>query len=137
MKLIQVGIVGEALKNPSLSSQMSASKETTSRNSYFSSEKLSLFQQRYKEGYDLPDEEYMDWLCQYHHDDVLNHTSTFIGSDDCNNTLQAGSSSDVNVSSQMDSGNDHVSPICSDRDHTSATVALSAIPIRPAFIMPA
>ena len=71
----------------------------------------------------------MNWLCQYHPDDVLNHTSTFIGSDDCDNTLQAGSSSDVNLSSQMDSGNDHVSPICSDSDHTSVTDALSSIPI--------
>ena len=29
----------------------------------------------------------------------------------------------------MDSGNDHMSPICSDSDHTSVTDALSGIPI--------
>ena len=77
----------------------------------------------------MPDKEYMDWLCQYHPDDVLNHTSTFIGSDNCDNTLQAGSSSDVNLSSQTDSDNDYVSPICSDSDHTSVPDALSGIPI--------
>ena len=54
-------------------SSESASKKTASRNSYFSSEKLSLFQRRYKEGYDLPDKEYMDWLCQYHPDKSCQH----------------------------------------------------------------
>ena len=70
----------------------------------------------------------MDWLCQYHPDHVLDHTSTFIRSDKCDNTLQADNT-DVNLSSQMDSGSNHVSQIGKDSDHTSVKDALSSIPI--------
>ena len=71
----------------------------------------------------------MYWLCQYHPDRVLDRTSTFIGSDDCDNTLKAGNSGDVNLSLQMDGGSDYVSLIGKDSDYISVTNALSGIPI--------
>ena len=43
-----VGSIEEAITEKS---SEKASKETVSRNSYFSPEKLSLFQRRYEEGY--------------------------------------------------------------------------------------
>jgi len=38
-------------------------------------EKTALFQRRFEEGYDLPDDEYMKWLCETHPESMVNQTA--------------------------------------------------------------
>ena len=40
-------------------------------------EKIALFKRRFEEGFDLPDEEYMQWLRQNHPDDDLSLVDYF------------------------------------------------------------
>ena len=115
-----MGSSKEAVTEKSSEKSMSASKESASENatnSWLSPEKLALFQRRYEEGYDLPDEEYVDWLLQYHPDSALDHTTTFMESSSSDHASQMGSSSDH--ASQIGSGSDHVSQMGSSSDHAS------------------
>ena len=107
---------------------MSASKESASENptnSWVSPEKLALFQQRYEEGYDLPDKEYMDWLHEYHPDGVLDHTTTYKESSSNDYASQMGKCPSVTGSSS-----DHTLLVGTSSDHTSSLMdVLSSVPI--------
>ena len=45
-------------------------------------EKTALFQQRYEEGYDIPDNEYMQWLRENHPEAAAEYPAFFTGSND-------------------------------------------------------
>ena len=45
-------------------------------------EKIALFEQRYKEGYDIPDDEYMQWLRKSHPEAAAEYPAFFTGNND-------------------------------------------------------
>ena len=54
--------------------------------SSLSSQKATLFERRFEEGYDLPDDEYMKWLRHAHPESVINKTGPAIQRDTLNHT---------------------------------------------------
>ena len=49
--------------------------------SSISPEKAALFQRRFEEGYDLPDDEYVKWLHETHSESIMNQTASAIEND--------------------------------------------------------
>ena len=49
--------------------------------SSISPEKAALFQRRFKEGYDLPDDEYVKWLHETHPESIMSQTASAIEND--------------------------------------------------------
>ena len=61
-------------------------EELDDEQSSLSSEKAALFERRFEEGYDLPDDEYMKWLRHAHPESVINKTGPAIQMDTLNHT---------------------------------------------------
>ena len=59
----------------------SSNLELDDGQSSLSSEKAALFEHRFEEGYDLPDDEYMKWLRHAHPESVINKTGPAIQRD--------------------------------------------------------
>ena len=65
--------------------EMQQSRITSEKRSdrQWSAEKIALFQQRYEEGYDLPDEDYIQWLHETHPDADNTSGTDFVSLADC------------------------------------------------------
>ena len=82
--------------------------------SAISPEKEALFQRRYKEGYDIPDDEYIKWLRDNHPEDAVEYPVLFTGGNDYPSYLTdalpsipvASPVTILNSGSSMETGND-------------------------------
>ena len=91
----------ESVMNQTAPTVNNITLDKTSNSGQIPSEKLILFQRRYEEGYDLPDEEYMKWLCEKHPETVA---ECFVGSNGDNETSPlsiAGALCDIPVASPV------------------------------------
>ena len=68
--------------------------------------KAAIFQRRYEEGYDIPDDEYMKWLKENHPESVTDQAAH---SHNCNDLASQGSSDDL-VDNQICDGESTISP---------------------------
>ena len=63
---------------------MSDPQQCNNGQSSISPEKAALFQQRFEEGYDLPDDDYVKWLHETHPESIMNQTASAIENDTSN-----------------------------------------------------